>query len=67
MIFQTRFIEALQQTTLKQKEIAVQCDIHPSCITQYKKGESEPTLKTLYDLCKVLNCSADYLLGLSDI
>ncbi len=67
MIFQTRLIEALQQTTLKQKEIAEQCNIHPSCITQYKKGESEPTLKTLFDLCKVLNCSADYLLGLSDI
>lgn len=67
MIFQKRFNEALLQTMLKQKEIAEQCGINPSCITQYKNGESEPTLNTLYDLCKVLNVSADYLLGLSDI
>lgn len=67
MIFQNRIIEALKQTTATQKEIAEQCGIHPSCLTQYKKGESEPTLKTLFDLCKALNVSADYLLGLSDI
>ena len=67
MLFKERFIEALQQTQLSQKQIAEQCKIHPSCITQYKNGESEPTLSTLYDLCKVLDVSSDYLLGLSDI
>lgn len=66
MIFKDRFNEALTQTKLKQKEIAERCGIHPSCITQYKNGESEPTLQTLFDLCKVLNVSSDYLLGLSD-
>lgn len=66
MIFQYRFNEALTQTKLTQKEIAEQCGIHPSCITQYKNGDSEPTLKTLFDLCKVLGVSSDYLLGLSD-
>jgi len=67
MIFQERFIAALKQTMLNQKEIAEKCGIHPSCLTQYKKGESEPTLTTLFELCKVLNVSADYLLGLSEI
>ena len=67
MIFQKRFNEALKQTTLNQKEIAEKCGIHPSCITQYKNGESEPTLETLYNLCKILNISSDYLLGLADI
>lgn len=67
MIFQERIIDALKQTPLKQKEIAEKCGIHPSCLTQYKKGESEPTLTTLFALCKVLNVSADYLLGLSEI
>lgn len=67
MIFQDRFNEALKQTSLKQKEIAEKCGIHPSCITQYKNGESEPTLETLFDLCKILGVSSDYLLGLADI
>ncbi len=67
MIFQERITDALKQTPLQQKEIAEKCGIHPSCLTQYKKGKSEPTLKTLFELCKVLNVSADYLLGLSDI
>ena len=66
MIFKDRFNEALKQTKLNQKEIAEQCGIHPSCITQYKNGESEPTLETLFDLCKVLGVSSDYLLGLAD-
>ena len=67
MIFRDRFNEALKQTTLTQKEIAEKCGIHPSCITQYKNGDSEPTLATLFDLCKILNVSSDYLLGLADI
>lgn len=67
MIFQKRIVEALNQTKMTQKEIAEKLGIHPSCLTQYKKGESEPTLTTLFELCKVLDVSSDYLLGLSDI
>ena len=52
---------------MTQKEIAEKCGIHPSCLTQYKKGETEPTLTTLFELCKVLDVSSDFLLGLSDI
>ena len=66
MIFKERIIEALKQTKLKQKEIAERCGIHPSCITQYKNGESEPTLETLFNLCRVLDITSDYLLGLTD-
>lgn len=67
MIFQSRIVEALEHTKLSQKEIAEKCGIHPSCLSQYKKGESEPTLTTLFALCKVLDVSSDYLLGLSEI
>ena len=67
MIFRERIIEALKQSKLKQKEIAERCGIHPSCITQYKNGESEPTLETLFNLCRVLDVTSDYLLGLTEI
>ena len=66
MKFKLRLIEALEHTTKSQKAIAEECDIHPSCITQYKKGDTQPTLDVLFRLCKSLDVSADYLLGLSD-
>ena len=66
MLFQSRLVEALKTTSKKQNIIAEECKIHPSCITQYKKGDTQPTLDVLFKLCKSLEVSADYLLGLSD-
>lgn len=66
MIFKNRLVEVLEHTTKSQKTIAEECGIHPSCITQYKKGDTQPTLDVLFRLCKSLDVSADYLLGLSD-
>ena len=65
-IFQKRFIEAINNSGMKQKDIAIKANIDKSCITQYKKGDSEPSLDTLYKLCKILDITADYLLGLED-
>ena len=66
MIFTERFNEVLKITPLAQKEIAEKCGIDKSCITQYKKGQTQPTLEVLFKLCKVLDVSADYLLGLTE-
>lgn len=71
LIFRERLTEILKETKtsenkLTQKQIAKLCNIDPSCITQYKKGDCEPTLDTLFKLCRVLDCSADYILGLTD-
>ena len=38
---------------------------HP-CISDYKAGKSMPSLDTLYLICRCLDVSADYLLGLED-
>lgn len=66
MVFQKRFSEQLKIISKTQKQIAEECGIHPSCITQYKKGDTQPTLDILFKLCISLDVSADYLLGLSD-
>ena len=66
MLFQERFLEILKLTPLKQNQIATLCEIDKSCITQYKNGKTQPTLDVLYKLCKALDVSADYLLGLTD-
>lgn len=35
-------------------------------INSYEKGEKQPTISNLIKLCEVLDCSSDYLIGLSD-
>lgn len=66
MLFKERIADAINHSNKSQKDIAAECGIHPSCITQYKKGDTQPTLDVLFCLCKALEVSADYLLGLSD-
>ena len=37
-----------------------------SVVNNYCTGKREPTLSVLVEICKTLNESADYLLGLDD-
>ncbi len=64
--FRERFNECLQFTGAKQVELARAANVSKQCISDYKKGKSVPSIDTLYLICKFLDVSADYLLGLSD-
>lgn len=66
MEFTKRFNEVLQQTKKSQVEIAKALNISKQCVNDYKMGKSVPSLDTLYALCKYLDVSSDYLLGLTD-
>lgn len=66
MLFTQRFNEALKQSSYTQTEIANQVGISKQCISDFKQGKSFPSIFTLYELAKVLDVTADYLLGLSD-
>ena len=66
MKFTERFNECLKQTELKQTEIAKYCHIAKQTITNFKSGRAYPSIDTLFLLCKALDVSADYLLGLED-
>ena len=50
----------------KQVELARAANISKQCISDYKRGKSVPSIETLYLICKYLDVSADYLLGLAD-
>ena len=65
-MFKERFIEALKNSGYTQTEIANKIHVSKQCITDYKKGKTVPSVDTLILLCKLLDVSADYLLGLSD-
>jgi transcriptional regulator with XRE-family HTH domain len=66
MIFTKRFNEILKISGKTQVEIAKAIHVTKQCVTDYKTGKSVPSIETLYLLCKFLEVSADYLLGLSD-
>jgi len=66
MKFTIRFNEVLKSCGKTQVEIAKALNITKQCVNDYKSGKSVPSLETLYFLCRYLDISADYLLGLSD-
>lgn len=64
--FQERFNECLRYSEKKQVELARAANISKQCISDYKSGKSVPSIETLFLICKFLDVSADYLLGLED-
>lgn len=67
MKFTERFNEALKMSNKTQKQLADEASVSKQCISDYKSGKSVPSVQTLFLLCKSLDVSADYLLGLSDL
>jgi len=66
MVFKDRFNEILNTCGKSQVEIAKAIGVSKQCVNDYKKGKSVPSIETLYLMCKFLDVSADYLMGLSD-
>lgn len=66
-IFTERFNEALKMTKNSQVQIAESANVSKQCICDYKSGKAFPSIQTLRLLCKSLDVSADFLLGLDDI
>lgn len=66
MEFTKRFNEVLLQSGKTQVEIAKALNITKQCVNDYKTGKSVPSIETLYFLCKYLDVSADYLIGLTE-
>ena len=64
--FHERLKAELKECKLSQKEIAERLGIDNSNITKWKKGTNSPSLEVFYELCKIFDVSADYLLGLKD-
>ena len=66
MKFSERLALELKGCKWTQKQIAQELGIDNSNITKWKCGEYLPSLDVFYRLCKLLDVSADYLLGLTD-
>ncbi len=66
ILFTKRFNEVLSYSKISQTELAARVNVSKQCISDYKSGKSFPSIQTLFLICKVLEVSADYLLGLTD-
>ena len=65
-IIKSRLKEEIKNSGLTTVEIAKRVGISPEMVTQYVTTKKLPKLDTFARLCKELDVSADYILGLSD-
>ncbi len=63
---QKRLREAISQSTLSQKQIAMEIGVSAQTVSKYMREDIFPALDTLAKLCKLLDVSSDYILGLSN-
>ncbi len=61
-----RLTKLLEEKGLSKRKCAALCGISAQSISDWTTGKIQPTAEMIFILCKVLNESADYLLGLED-
>lgn len=66
MSIQTRLREVIKQSNLSQKEIAKNVGVSPQTISKYMKKDIFPALDTFAKICKLLDVSSDYVLGVAE-
>lgn len=68
--FMVKINERLKQERIAkgytQKQIADGIGVTYNAISQYESGAREPSIDLLIKLCKFLDVTSDYLIGLSD-
>lgn len=62
-----RLREFRDKRKLTQKELANILSVSTDTISKYEREESKPTGETIAQICKELDVSADYLLGVTDV
>ncbi len=62
-----RLTEEILNSGLQKTEIAQKIGVSPEMITQYITTKKLPKLDTFAKLCKELDLSADYILGLKEM
>ncbi len=65
-IFKKRLYEEMKQNKLTTKQLAEKIGVSAEMVTQYFTTKKLPKLDTFTKICKALDISADYLLGLKD-
>ena len=64
--FGQRLKKVLAERNMMQKELAEKIGVNEMAISRYIHGGRIVSVPILIDICKALNVSADYLLGLKE-
>lgn len=64
--FKEGFKEVLAENKIPQRALAKRLFLSQTIVNNYCTGKREPTSDVLISICKELDVSADYLLGLTD-
>ena len=57
---------ALKIRDMTQRQLAHLTGITEATISRYVRGDRQPKADAIYSICKVLNISADWLIGLME-
>ena len=63
---QSNLATAIKNSGMTQIQIAKLLGVSQSCIAHYIKGDIMPALDTFANLCKILDESSDFILGLEN-
>lgn len=66
MCYLERIVEIRQKRKLSQYDMAEKLKILQPQYQRYEKGKNEIPLRYFIEICKILNVSSDYILGLKD-
>lgn len=56
-----------KENHIKQTELAKMLNVTQASISLWESNKTNPSEKERLELCKILNCTPDYLMGYSDI
>lgn len=65
-LFGYRIKEIRQEKKLNQREFAKLLNVTQGALCRWEIGENVPNLEVLFQIAKILDISADYLIGLTD-
>lgn len=66
MKFNEKLKSIRKERGMTQKNVYELLQISPNGYASWEQGRTEPDIKSIRNLCKILRVSADYLLGLED-
>ena len=64
--FKYNLILARKKMEFTQKQMAESLKIAESCYAHWEQGRNEPGIDMLIELCRILEVSADHLLGIKN-
>ena len=65
-IFADRLKELRKEKNLTQKQLALLLNTTDDSIFSWEKGRAEPSIAMIRTICAILDCTADYLIGLDN-